>query len=404
MHLQRLGKLNDLHLEVLIFEPRDFSRPGPAGCNRCAGVLSSRLLKNLSELDLSIPEDVIQADLKSYNLHLGAQSVHLHRPDPSRRIISVYRGGGPRKTQMDPEHSFDQFLLSQAIRRGAIRIPNRVREVRWDGLPVLCTAHEQYPADLFVLATGINSRSPLEAGFGYRPPKTEIMAQDEVLRPADWASDEVHAYFRYPSGLSFGAIIPKGRYLNISLLGKGFTPDSIAEFISAQKLGEQLDYTPLGGLCGCNPRIAVSAAKGYFGDRWVAVGDAAASRLYKDGIGSAFQTARSAMSVAVLAGISYAEFRRHYAPTCRAISRDNTYGFLLFRLWNFVLNTSPLLQAWKSSLLWEMSQPVKKRRHTQVLWGMLSGDETYHKLFFMGINPVGLLHLGYIMNSGRRRD
>ena len=298
LQLLRLSQLKNFNLEILIFEPRDFSRPGPAGCNRCAGVLSSRLWGNLSELGLSIPDELIQADLQSYNIHLDHQSLRLNRPDPSRRIISVYRGGGPRRVQEAPEASFDEFLLSQAVNRGAVHIPHRVREVRWEGQPVVYTTDERYTASFLVLATGINSRSPLEAGFGYLPPKSEVMAQDEVLRPAEWLSEEVNAYFKQPPGLSFGAIIPKGRYLNISLLGKGFTHDSVDEFIAAQNLTDDLRYTSTSSLCGCNPRIAVSMAKHYFGDRWVAVGDAAVTRLYKDGIGSAFQTTQCAMSVA----------------------------------------------------------------------------------------------------------
>lgn len=399
LHLQRLSELYHLDLDVMIFEPRDFSRPGPAGCNRCAGVLSSRLWGNLSELGLSIPDSIVQADLQSYSIHLDHESIHLDRPEPSRRIISVYRGGGPRNVQAAPVFSFDQFLLNQAIERGAVCIPHRVREVRWEGLPVVYTTSDRFPTDLLVLAVGINSRSPLEASFGYLPPKTEVMAQDEVMRPAGWASDEVNAYFKHPAGLSFGAIIPKGRYLNISLLGKGFTRDSIEEFISAQNLNDVLHYNPSSGLCGCNPRIAVGPARHYYGDRWVAVGDAAVTRLYKDGIGSAFQTTKCAMSAAVQRGISHESFRQHYAPVCRSITVDNTYGFLLFSLWNFVLNSPWLLRAWKAALKREMSLPASERLHMRVLWGMLTGDEPYRRLFYTGINPISLLHLGYGINS-----
>lgn len=402
MHLQRLGKLSGRHLEVLIFEPRDFSRPGPAGCNRCAGVLSSRLWKNLSELNLTIPQSVIQADLTSYNIHLDHQSIHIELPDPARRIISVYRGGGPRHAPLQPRQSFDQYLLSQAIERGAIHIPHRVREVKWDGRPIIHTTSEQYPADFVVLANGINSRSPLDSHFDYHPPKTEIMAQDEVIRPEDWPLNEVNAYFKRPAGLTFGAIIPKGRYLNISLLGTGFTAHSVEEFITAQNLEETLDYSPDNGLCGCNPRIAVSAARNFFGDRWVAVGDAAATRLYKDGIGSAYQTAQSAMTVAVQAGISRSRFRAHYAPMCASIAKDNTYGILLFRAWNYVVNSPRLLQAWKAAIHWEMSHPAnRKRRHMYVLWGMLTGDEPYRKLFYMGANPIGLIQLAFGLMASR---
>ena len=74
-----------------------------------------------------------------------------------------------------------------------MHIPHRVREVKWEGQPVVYTTGDRYPASFLVLATGINSRSPLNLSFGYRPPKTEVMAQDEVLRPPDWISEEVNA-------------------------------------------------------------------------------------------------------------------------------------------------------------------------------------------------------------------
>jgi flavin-dependent dehydrogenase len=365
-------------------------------------VLSSRLWGNLSELGLSIPEDILQAELQHYTLYLDGETIHLDRPNPARRIVSVYRGGGPRMIDGAPEASFDHFLLHQAINRGAIHIPNRVREVSWEGTPVLHTRLETYPADFLILAIGINSKSPLAKSFGYRPPKTEVMAQDEVLRPLNWESDEVNAYFQQPQGLSFGAIIPKGRYLNISLLGKGFTRDTVDEFITAQNLTDALQYNPSSSLCGCNPRIAVGASHRYYGDRWVAVGDAAVTRLYKDGIGSAFQTTKKSMATAIQFGISHHAFRKHYAPICRSIARDNSYGFLLFRLWNLVLNSPDLLNTWKAAIQREMSLPIKDRRHISILWGMLTGDEPYRKLFYEGINPITLLHLGYGMNSNKK--
>jgi hypothetical protein len=35
---------------------------------------------------------------------------------------------------------------------------------------------------------------------------------------------------------------------------------------------------------------------------------------------------------------------------------------------------------------------------------MLTGDEPYRKLFYKGINPITLLHLGYGVNSNRGGD
>jgi len=96
----------------------------------------------------------------------------------------------------------------------------------------------------------------------------------------------------------FGALIPKGPYLTVSLLGDGLRLDSVNEFADIHGLDHAF-LPPSGGLCGCTPRIAVGAARHYYGSRWVAVGDAAITRLYKDGIGAAFNTSRVAMQTAV---------------------------------------------------------------------------------------------------------
>ncbi|HEU5303134.1 MAG TPA: hypothetical protein VFU40_00700 [Gemmatimonadales bacterium] len=41
---QRAG----LPLQVDLYEPRDFRRPGPQGCNMCGGIVSESLVQNLA--------------------------------------------------------------------------------------------------------------------------------------------------------------------------------------------------------------------------------------------------------------------------------------------------------------------------------------------------------------------
>jgi flavin-dependent dehydrogenase len=392
LHLLRQAKNAGLNLEVLLFEPRQFSKPGPGGCNRCAGILSTRLQRGLTEIGISLPEDVIQADIHEYAANLNGRPLHIKQPNPNHRIVSVYRGGGPRLAKGQPSASFDQYLIQEACRSGAQHIHSRVRKVIWEGKPVVVTARETYSADLVVLATGVNSKMPLASDFNYHAPKTEIMAQDEVLRPISWSSDQVHIYFKLPPGLIFGALIPKGRYLNISLLGHGLPTDAIPSFIEAQGLEGELTSSN-GSLCGCTPRVGVSPARNYFGDRWVAVGDAAVTRLYKDGIGSAYSTSRVAMETAIKYGISHQAFKREYAPLCRSIARDNFYGRALFRMWKYALNNPRLLQIWQEAVIEEAGQPVDQRIHTRILWGMFTGDESYRDLFWLALSRDSLLGL-----------
>ena len=391
LHLLHLGEQKGLSLDVTIFEPRDFSRPGPGGCNRCAGILSSRLLAGLESLGIMLPAKVIQAELQSYAAQFGQDILQLARPGKRHRIVSIYRGGGPRLFSGEQPRSFDGFLLAQAVSRGAKHVPRRVQTVKWiKKRPLLYVAGEQIPADLLVLATGVNSRPPLADSFGYTPPPTGVMAQDEILLPPNWPANQVRVYFDNPPGLIFGAIIPKGRYLNISLLGEGFTRDTVEDFIASQGLGEALNFTANSSLCGCTPRIAIGPAHCFCGDRWVAVGDAAVARLYKDGIGSAFYTAQAAMQTAVLRGVSGHAFRRGYIPYCRQIVGDNRYGRLLFRLWHLTLKLPLLLRVWQSALHVEKQLPPEQQAHVRILWGMFTGDDLYRDLFWLSVHPAAL--------------
>jgi flavin-dependent dehydrogenase len=343
-------------------------------------------------LDLDLPKEVIQSEINAYAVCLSGDTLRVERPDPDRRIFSIFRGGGPRLAEGDTLSSFDHFLLTQARERGATHIPLRVHKITWDGLPVIHTADGRIPADLLVLATGVNSRAPLSADFGYQRPKTAVMAQDEVLRPSGWPEDQVTAFFQKPPGLIFGALIPKGKYLNVSLLGKGLATDAVTEFFEAQPLNAFIGEAPA-SLCGCTPRIAIQPAKNYFGNRWVAVGDAAATRLYKDGIGSAFFTAQAAMQTAVQAGITRHAFRSQYESFCREVVSDNAYCRLLFRLWSLTLRNRLLLRGWRNAIRMEQEWPPHRRIHVRILWGMFTGDEPYRDLFWLSVSPAALATL-----------
>ena len=410
LHLLQQAALHRLRLQVLIFEPRDFTRTGPAGCNRCAGILSTRLIDGLEQLDIGLPADLIQADVQSYAVHLQGETVRVDRPGPQHRILSVYRGSGPQLLQGAPPRSFDAWLLAEACSRGATVVPARVKQVLWEGQPVVHAGGERYAADLLVLAIGVNSRSPLAPEFGYEPPPTEIMAQNEVLRPPTWPDDQVNVFFTQQTGVMFGALIPKGGYLNVSLLGRDLQLDDVQAFLHAQQLSAAPDGSlppgqgaVHGGLCGCTPRIAVRPAPRCYGDRWVAVGDASVVRLYKDGIGSAFYTAQCAMRTAVEQGVTEESFAGSYAGFCRGIAADNRYGRALFRLWALTLRTPDLLHAWIGAIRREAALPPPQRTHQRILWGMFTGEESYRTLLRLAAGPRATAGVLRAWSQGSRR-
>lgn len=387
LHLLRLSEEMRLDLEVLILEPRDFSRPGPGGCNKCAGILSSTLLSNLAAFGLKIPPDIVQSELHQYVLHLGEVQLSLLQPDEKRRIVSIYRGSGPRLSKSPSPRSFDGWLLKEACERGARVQRARVQKVLPGVRPTVLTTDKTLETDLVVVASGVNSRTPLDATWGYRPPRTEVMAQNEIHLPAGMNDNSVHIFFQHPPELIFGALIPKGRYANISLLGKGLPHDALPDFLEDAELWALLRAEP-DLLCGCSPRVSISSAAGYYADRMVVVGDAAITRLYKDGIGSAFTTARAAARTAVLRGVSREDFSAGYSQVCRSTAVDNLYGRLLFRLWALIRRSPAALDSWRQMILMEGGLPASDRVHTRALWGMFTGDESYRKIFFQTfLNP-----------------
>lgn len=400
LQLLRLASEAALQLEVIVLEARDFSRPGPAGCNKCAGILSSAAVRRLEALDLTVPPDVVQAELDAYILHLGRTELPIYPPDPARRIYSVYRGGGPRLGGSPCPHSFDGWLLDQARERGAIVRRSRVRTIRAGVRPIVVTPKEQIEADLVVLATGVNSPTPIDPAWGYKRPQTETMAQDEVPMPSGLTAG-VHIYFGHPRGLIFGALIPKGRFASISLLGHGLPHDAVSLFLEEQGLLHSLPNVTT-RLCGCTSRVVVSPASGFYADRFVTVGDAAVTRLYKDGIGAAFHTAEVAMRTAIERGVSRAAFEAGYRPTCQRIAVDNWFGQLLFRLWNIPRSTPFLLSAWQRTLQNELAFPVMRQVHTNAMWGIFTGDESYRRILIALSHPAAVLAFlrGMLMRSG----
>jgi len=111
-----------------------------------------------------------------------------------------------------------------------------------------------------VLAAGVNSRPPLAPHLGYHPPQTAVMVQDLVLRLPTWPADQVIVFFKQPVDLIFDALIPKGSYLNISLLWREFTKDSRDDFIDAQRWLDLANNTHTSGCSGgCSQGINNSA-------------------------------------------------------------------------------------------------------------------------------------------------
>ncbi len=396
IHLMDRAREASIRIDVRIFDPR-FAREehGIIGCKGCAGIVSANALQAIESIGIRLPPSVIQETIEEYRVHILGQVIRLTQPRPGRTILSVYRGCGPRTHRGESIASFDAFLLGEARARGAHYVPETVRSVEWQGAPAVRTESGIHTADFLVLAAGVNSTPVMDPYFGYTVPETEVMAQDEIRKPAGWPPHTVAAFFGEPKGLMFGALVPKKSYLNVSLLGHGMGADPVREFFLAQRepISKYIPSPPE-GCCGCGPKVPLHAAPRLFGERWVAVGDAAVARLYKDGIYSAFLTTQSAMETAFRNGIDAASFESGYAPVARRIAGDNRYGEILFGISNTIMKNARLAAAFLYSLRVDERRPPEKKILARTIWGMLTGDESYRELFRMSFRPQELASLG----------
>lgn len=400
LYFQRFARERGISPLVTIYEPKRFSEGGPKACNRSAGILSASFLAGLREASVELPEAVIQSRISSYRLHSPFGVVPLANPEPGDVQVVVFRGGGPLHGQGERVESFDGYLLGLARQSGAEVVPKRVEEVRVRPRPAVVVDGVAIEYDLVVLACGINSASPVVAGSVYREPETCLMVQDELHAGRDVIqskmAETVHIFFLPGSPLVFGSLVPKGAFVNVSLLASGCEPPSVDEFLENEMVKKVLDF-PYLRCCGCRGRAGVKPALNPVDEGFVAIGDASVSRLYKDGIGSALKTARQAAHTAVYHGFSREAFHRHYLPLCRAIDRDNHFGSVLFRFHQRVKDSPSFLKAQAGLITAEQASRDTYRPYSHVIWGMFTGSYEYRRIMSMALAPGSLVKLAAAM-------
>ena len=399
--LLSLAERTSLSIEVDIYEPRDYSRPGPTGCNMCGGVISESLVQTLAMEGIHIPSGVVQRGIDSYVLHMDVGETRIDTPGREKRIAAVHRGAGPKGSEAGRWQSLDGFLQLLAVESGAKIIRSRVSGIGWrDDRPEIRTKKDDPRAyDLVVVAVGVNSAAPKlfeEMNLGYEAPRTIQTAIREYHVGAEaldeYLGDSMHVFLAGVPGLDFGAMIPKGDYATLCLLGQDMNAEGLARFIESPEVTGCLppEYTTGKKGCGCSPRMSVRGARRPYADRLVFIGDAGVTRLYKDGIGAAYRTAKAAASTVIFEGISAQDLERHYLPLCRSIERDNAVGKLVFAFSHLFQKIRWTRRAILQLVEWEQNQPEDRRRMSHVLWDLFTGSAPYREVFWRTLHPVFL--------------
>lgn len=250
--------------------------------------------------------------------------------------------------------------------------------------------------DLIVGAVGVNSAATkyfMSLNSGYKPPETtktyicEFHLGHEIVH--NHFGNSMHVFLLDLPRLEFGAIVPKGEYVTVVMLGEAIDKHLVNSFLESPEVKscfpDDFDLSS-GASCMCYPKISITSAVQPFADRMVLLGDCATTKLYKNGIGAAYIAAKAAATTVVFQGVSEADFRKGYWSVCKSIDKDNGIGKLIFLI-------THLIQKWKFTkrgilrmVIKEQLNPKSEKAMSGVLWDTFTGSSTYKNIIKRTLN------------------
>ena len=418
IHLLRAAQRLRRNIEVVIVEKRGPTDPCSEdfqcrGCNFCAGLISPRLNKILDDHGLAVPEEIVQGRIDYVWIQGQWKNFRLRVPH-DMRMYSVFRGSLPGRRSGRPT-GFDGFLLGAASKEGARILYGEVQAVSYNssGIPSL-TVREQsgakvsFDSSFVTFATGINAHcghdyrdDPLIASLqrlipSFVPARTRKTFIFELDVGEDYLQRHLNheIYFvEYGSrdlNLEHAALIPKGRFLTVALIGKCVDEADLPragrqtarDFLTLPQIDRifpGIAQAPI--TCACVPRMTVTTAGSPFADRCAFIGDAVGSRLNKDGLYSAYTTAAQLAETVLVNGIDKQALAWGYGKTVNWLAADNRFGRMVFGL-SRVAFTRPLVSrivyqafATECKVREQRSRPLSK-----VLWKIASGTADYQEV------------------------
>ncbi len=344
--LQRLAAELGRNIQVTIVEGKQFT--GEMHYNQCVGVLSPPLPELLEgPLGVQFPYHLGRNTITGYVIHTACQQISLAEEQPS---ISL------RRVQ------YDEYMLEMVKARGITVIPARAVDLEFhDDHAVVYTDNAPIEAEVIVGAFGMDegSSSMFSRLTRYRPPQALSSIVTKYHPPSDAMQgfgSEIHAFLPANPRIEFGGITPKGNHLTINIAGIEVDAHLMDTFrtlpevqavlpgVAEQTAPNPIDWQYYKG------RFPCSQARGYYGDRYVLVGDSAGLvRAFKGkGVTSAVLTGIRAAQTILQHGISANAFMDHYCAANQDIIEDLPYGQLMRRLTIFLAHyrlLDPFLRA-----------------------------------------------------------
>ncbi len=386
------------------------------GCNYCAGIISPRLHNALEISGIPLPEKLICEEFSHIWIHGLWKNFPLKLP-PGQRMYSLFRGSLPHDRQ-DRTTGFDGFLLNQARTRGAAVIAGEAIDIQYapSKKPFVTVATEsrkrtEIESDFLAIATGIPpfkdtiaDENPVFRAFrrinpGFTPPRVRPALIFE-LKPGraylkKYMNQEIYFIVSGSKKLSLDhiSLVPKGDYLTVAMVGdridRASFPEEIQkiiqEFLSLSHCQTILPHitphnTPVA--CSCTPFMVTAPAKGAICDRMAFVGDALGSRLYRDGIYSAFFGAEALAKTIIHSGVDKKSLSDGYEHIINWLNTDSHYAKRVIGCVQTVLKSPFLSRILYQTFATEMKNKSREQRPLgQALLDLGSGGTDYAHVY-----------------------
>jgi len=368
-------------IHITVLEGKQFSTEGHH--NQCAGVLSPPLPSLLENtLEIPFPHQICYGEICEYVLHSNGEEIQLNGEQETSFVV--------RRVQ------FDAYMLDMVMKRGiAVKTARAVdMEFQTDKV-VVYTDNETYKADVIVGAFGLDEGTA--AMFSrltpYRPPQ----ALDSIVVNYRLTEDElqtfqgtIHAFLPTNSRIEFGGITPKSDHLTINIAGKSVDSTLMRTFLNLSDVETVLPKRDTQGnltlpdLHFYKGRFPQSLARGFYGDRYVMIGDSSGLvRAFKGkGATSAMQTGIRAAETILKHGITRDAFRENYHTANQDIIQDLPYG-----------RGMRLATMWMSRygiLDWVLRGAKKNLGLRMALFGAVSGHSPYQEIWKTSLQPQSI--------------
>jgi hypothetical protein len=350
-YLLQLCQLEQKEIEITLVNSTN--------CNYCGGLVTDLALKTFSShYDIHVQPEQILSYIKEtiYINPQGSFSVNIATPLISTLRTSKFGLVGfddsikDKITEGLEEQAYLLTIIEPTLVREITPLTNNgskessrinwevtlSRKVNGENIKIACHT--------LVLANGLRGiNNPLIKKFseltGYQPPEIMIASVTEI--------DTTQALYNNLQGKVFilDGIIPdsvvalvcKGKYfVTVTSLNKKLTFKDILAIFNHPRVKEYIDLpNPTVHLrCGiiCGATVFTEAAKNFYGDNWVAIGDLTGhGRVLKDGYFAALISAKYAAETLIYHGTKKEDFDRHYFPPLKKHTASwNKLGMILF--------------------------------------------------------------------------